>query len=33
MGKFNIVAYIAQSKQIINLDHGHGKGLVEVGAA
>jgi hypothetical protein len=28
MGKFNIVAYIAGSKQFLNLDHGRGKGVV-----
>ncbi len=27
MGKFNIVAYIAESKQFINMDHGRGKGI------
>lgn len=26
IGKFNIVSYIAQSKQFINLNHGKGKG-------
>jgi hypothetical protein len=26
VGKFNIVCYIAQSKQFINLNHGRGKG-------
>lgn len=26
VGKFNIVCYIAQSKQLINLNHGKGKG-------
>jgi hypothetical protein len=31
IGKFNIVAYIAESKQFINLDHGRGKGLSENG--
>ena len=30
--KFNIVCYIAQTKQFINLDHGRGKGGVEVAA-
>jgi|ERR1035437_1994334 hypothetical protein len=29
IGKFNIVFYIPQTKQIINLDHGRGKGLAE----
>jgi hypothetical protein len=32
MGKFNIVAFIAGSKQFINMDHGRGKGIAEVGA-
>jgi hypothetical protein len=32
MGKFNIVAYIAESKQFINMDHGRGKGITEIGA-
>lgn len=31
VGKFNIVCYIAQSKQFINLNHGKGKGAGEVG--
>jgi hypothetical protein len=31
VGKFNIVAYIAESKQFINLDHGRGKGGAETG--
>ena len=29
IGKFNIVSYIPQTKQFINLDHGKGKGLAE----
>jgi hypothetical protein len=29
IGKFNIVAYIAESKQFINMDHGRGKGIAE----
>ena len=29
IGKFNIVFYISQTKQIINMDHGRGKGLAE----
>ena len=29
IGKFNIVFYIAQTKQLINMDHGRGKGLAE----
>jgi hypothetical protein len=32
MGKFNIVAYIARSKQFINMDHGRGKGSPEASA-
>jgi hypothetical protein len=32
VGKFNIVAYIAESKQIINMDHGRGKGAEETAA-
>ena len=32
IGKFNIVAYIAESKQIINLNHGRGKGAAEITA-
>jgi hypothetical protein len=31
VGKFNIVAYIAESKQFINLDHGRGKSSAETG--
>ena len=27
VGKFNIVCFITQTKQFINLDHGRGKGL------
>ncbi|MBE0543258.1 MAG: hypothetical protein IH623_18085 [Verrucomicrobia bacterium] len=30
--KFNIVCYIAQTKQFINLDHGRGKGAQTVAA-
>jgi hypothetical protein len=30
--KFNIVCYISQTKQFINLDHGRGKGLPETSA-
>ena len=33
VGKFNIVCYIAQSKQFINLNHGRGKGGGETSAA
>jgi hypothetical protein len=29
IGKFNIVAYISQTKQFVNLDHGRGKGIAE----
>lgn len=29
IGKFNIVFYIPQTKQFINMDHGRGRGLVE----
>ena len=32
MGKFNIVAYFAVTKQLINMDHGRGKGIAEAGA-
>jgi hypothetical protein len=32
VGKFNIVGYIAETKQFINLDHGRGKGAAEVAA-
>ncbi len=31
IGKFNIVAYISQTKQLINMDHGRGKGIAEAG--
>jgi hypothetical protein len=27
IGRFNIVCYIAQTRQFINLDHGRGKGV------
>jgi hypothetical protein len=27
MGRFNIVAYVRQTKQFINMDHGRGKGI------
>ncbi len=33
MGRFNIVGYIAETQQFINLSHGKGKGLPEVEAA
>jgi hypothetical protein len=29
IGRFNIVFYISQTKQFINLGHGRGKGLAE----
>ena len=29
IGKFNIVFYIAQTEQFINLDHGKGKGVAD----
>ena len=32
VGKFNIVCYINQTKQFINLNHGRGKGVVEPSA-
>jgi hypothetical protein len=32
VGKFNVVGYIAETKQLINLDHGRGKGLAEIPA-
>ena len=32
IGKFNIVSYITQTKQFINLDHGRGRGPAEAGA-
>ncbi len=28
IGKFNIVAFISENNQLINLNHGHGKGVV-----
>ncbi len=33
IGRFNIVFYIPQTKQFVNLDHGRGKGLVEASPA
>lgn len=33
IGRFNIVCYISQTKQFINLDHGRGKGVPEAIAA
>jgi hypothetical protein len=32
MGRFNIVCYIPQSKQFINMNHGRGKGIGETRA-
>jgi hypothetical protein len=32
VGKFNIVGYIGETRQFINLDHGRGKGAAEVAA-
>jgi hypothetical protein len=32
MDKFNIVAYFTVTKQLINMDHGRGKGLPETSA-
>jgi hypothetical protein len=29
IGKFNIVCYIPETRQFINMDHGRGKGLPE----
>jgi hypothetical protein len=33
MGAFNIVAYFAATKQLINMEHGRGKGISEIVAA
>ena len=33
VGKFNIVCYIKQTRQFINLNHGRGKGIAEPAAA
>ena len=33
IGKFNIVGYICQTGQLINLNHGRGKGVAEPSAA
>jgi hypothetical protein len=30
VGKFNIVGYIGETKQFINLDHGRGRGAAEI---
>jgi hypothetical protein len=32
IGRFNIVAYIPETRQFVNLDHGRGKGVAEAGA-
>lgn len=32
IGKFNIVGYVPETRQCINLDHGRGKGATEVAA-
>jgi hypothetical protein len=32
IGRFNIVCFIPQTNQFVNLDHGRGKGLSAVGA-
>jgi hypothetical protein len=32
VGKFNIVGYVAETKQLINLDSGRGKGAMEIPA-
>ena len=32
IGKFNIVGYVPETRQCINLDHGKGKGAAEVAA-
>ena len=29
IGRFNVVGYISETRQFINLDHGRGKGLQE----
>ena len=33
IGKFNIVSYVSQTRQLINLNHGRGKGLPETSPA
>jgi hypothetical protein len=33
IGRFNIVFYIPQTRQFINMDHGRGKGLADAGPA
>jgi len=32
IGKFNIVGYVAETKQLVNMDHGRGKGVETPGA-
>jgi hypothetical protein len=32
VGKFNIVGFIPETRQFVNLDHGRGKGVAEVAA-
>ncbi len=32
IGKFNIVGYVPETRQCINLDHGKGKGVAETAA-
>ena len=32
MGKFNIVGYIPQTNQLLNMNHGRGKRIAEIGA-
>jgi len=32
IGKFNIVGYITETKQFVNMDHGRGKGVEAVAA-
>jgi hypothetical protein len=33
IGKFNIVGYVPETRQFVNLNHGRGKGAGEVAAA
>jgi hypothetical protein len=33
IGRFNIVGYICQTGQLINLNHGRGKGIAETSPA
>ena len=33
IGKFNIVGYVTETRQFINLNHGRGRGQADVGAA